>query len=119
MRLETAVLCAYFTSYATDATAAMFVTILTFLWPSEVPDVCCLRGGCGHPAGYKAKRREPLILWAVISKKVPWGLILLLGGGFALAESIQVGMACHKIVTFWRLKGPVFVTFDKMQLFNS
>ena len=76
--------------YVSDATAAMLVVVLSFMWPSELPDVCCLRGGCGHPPGYKAKHREPLILWEVVSKRLPWGLILLLGGGFALADSIQV-----------------------------
>lgn len=28
----------------------------------------------------------PLITWKAVQQKMPWGLIFLLGGGFALAE---------------------------------
>ena len=73
--------------YVTDATAAMFIVVLTFLWPDEMPDLCCFRGGCGVK---KAKHRKPLITWDSVVHKVPWGLILLLGGGFALADAISV-----------------------------
>lgn len=69
----------------------MFVVVLTFLWPDEYPDLCCLRGGC---AAKKAKHRASLINWDVVVKKVPFGLLLLLGGGFALADSISVGLYC-------------------------
>lgn len=55
-----------------------------------MPDMCCLRGGCGRSEGHKVRHRKPLITWESIAHTVPWGLILLLGGGFALAESIKV-----------------------------
>ena len=33
---------------------------------------------------------EPLITWRIVEKRVPWGIILLLGGGFALAKGCEV-----------------------------
>ena len=33
---------------------------------------------------------EPLITWRTVEKRVPWGIILLLGGGFALAKGCEV-----------------------------
>lgn len=78
-------------SYVTDATPAMLIAILCFLYPSEKPDFFCWRGGCGRrDDDRKPGPREPLITWDVVAHKLPWGLILLLGGGFALADSISV-----------------------------
>lgn len=31
-----------------------------------------------------------LLTWKVTQKKMPWGIILLLGGGFALAKGCEV-----------------------------
>ena len=73
-----------------DATAAMLIATLCFMWPSERPDFCCWRGGCGSPEGHKPKPRVGLVTWEVVARKLPWGLILLLGGGFALAECLDV-----------------------------
>ena len=32
----------------------------------------------------------PLLTWKVAQKKLPWGIVLLLGGGFALAKGSEV-----------------------------
>lgn len=72
--------------YTSDGTAAIFVTILVFMWPSEMPQFCCMRGGCDHPP----RKRKPLITWNVVSEKCQWSLVMLIGGGFALADSITV-----------------------------
>lgn len=32
----------------------------------------------------------PLLTWQVVQKKLPWGIVLLLGGGFALAKGSEV-----------------------------
>lgn len=32
----------------------------------------------------------PLLTWKVAQKKLPWGIVLLLGGGFALAKGSDV-----------------------------
>ncbi|UYV61351.1 SLC13A5, partial [Cordylochernes scorpioides] len=52
-----------------DATASVGVSILLFILPS------------GHG--------KPLLDWPTAQRKVPWGLLLLLGSGFAMAEGTQ------------------------------
>uniref|UniRef100_A0A671TPL9 Solute carrier family 13 member 5 n=1 Tax=Sparus aurata TaxID=8175 RepID=A0A671TPL9_SPAAU len=61
--------------YVTDATVAIFIAILLFVLPSQPP-----------PAG----TTPPLLTWKVAQKKLPWGIVLLLGGGFALAKGSEV-----------------------------
>lgn len=38
----------------------------------------------------KGKPLPPLLPWQAAEKMVPWGVVLLLGGGFALAKGSQV-----------------------------
>ena len=73
--------------YVTDGTAAIFVVLSMFMWPAELPDMCCMRGGCGK---VKHKPREPFLTWNQLTSKVQWGLLMMIGGGFALADSITV-----------------------------
>uniref|UniRef100_A0A673GU32 Solute carrier family 13 member 5-like n=1 Tax=Sinocyclocheilus rhinocerous TaxID=307959 RepID=A0A673GU32_9TELE len=56
--------------YVTDATVAVFIAMLLFILPSRPP----------HPA---------LLSWKVAQKKLPWNIVLLLGGGFALAKGSE------------------------------
>lgn len=51
----------------TDGTVAIFISLLLFIIPS------------------KTKKNERLMDWET-AKKIPWGIILLFGGGFALAQ---------------------------------
>lgn len=66
-----------------DATPAVFVALLLFILPA-------------HPAFFRvlfqtnknvqAVPQPSLIEWKVVEKQMPWGVIILFGGGFALAE---------------------------------
>jgi sodium-dependent dicarboxylate transporter 2/3/5 len=52
--------------FLTDGTVAMFIAILLFIIPSS-------------------KKEEALLTWK-ITKKIPWHIVFLFGGGFALAK---------------------------------
>jgi len=39
-----------------------------------------------------------LLDWATVHRMMPWNVILLLGGGFALADACKV----QSVYTFWR-----------------
>lgn len=42
-----------------------------------------------HPHTPGSKKFEPCLTWDVMHKRTPWGIILLLGGGVALAEGAR------------------------------
>lgn len=64
----------------TDSTPAILISISLFLFPSILP----------HNFKEKGKPLPPLLQWKAAEKMVPWGVVLLLGGGFALAKGSQV-----------------------------
>lgn len=41
-------------------------------------------------AGKKVKAPKTLLGWKVVHERMPWNIILLLGGGFALAKGSEV-----------------------------
>jgi len=56
--------------YINDGTTAIFVSLLLFIWPAK--------NGTG----------EKIINWET-AKRLPWGIVLLFGGGFALADGFE------------------------------
>lgn len=74
-----------------DATAALIVVLLMFVIPAK-PDFI---HAFSKDESKRPKTASPaLITWKVVQSKLPWGLIFLLGGGFALAEgSKESGMS--------------------------
>ncbi|EFB23020.1 hypothetical protein PANDA_018195, partial [Ailuropoda melanoleuca] len=73
--------------YVSDATVAIFVATLLFVMPSQRPQFN-FRGQT------EEERKTPfyppaLLTWKVTQEKVPWGIVLLLGGGFALAKGCE------------------------------
>ncbi|NXI91683.1 S13A2 protein, partial [Psophia crepitans] len=73
------------TSYVTDATVAVFISLLLFIIPSEIPN------RDKQKTGSKSKIQAPsaLLDWKVVHQKMPWNILFLLGGGFALAKGSE------------------------------
>ncbi|WP_340112840.1 SLC13 family permease [Maribellus mangrovi] len=62
-------------SYINDGTVAIFIAILLFIIPS------------------KSKEGERLMNWQT-ARKIPWNIVLLFGGGFALAQGfVESGLS--------------------------
>ncbi|KFW62508.1 Solute carrier family 13 member 2, partial [Pygoscelis adeliae] len=76
------------TSYVTDATVAIFISILLFIIPSDIAN----NDRDEQQTGSKSKIRAPpaLLDWKVVHQKMPWNIVFLLGGGFALAKGSEV-----------------------------
>ncbi|NXI59680.1 S13A2 protein, partial [Chloroceryle aenea] len=72
-------------SYVTDATVAIFISVLLFIIPSDISN------NDKQQTGSKAKFRAPppLLDWKVVHQKMPWNIVFLLGGGFALAKGSE------------------------------
>ncbi|KAM3935010.1 solute carrier family 13 member 2 [Leptodactylus fuscus] len=74
--------------YVTDATVAVFVALMLFLFPSELPSFKLQEP---EQEGQKRKYRPPppLLDWKTVNQKMPWSIVILLGGGFALAKGSE------------------------------
>ncbi|XP_029375102.1 solute carrier family 13 member 2-like [Echeneis naucrates] len=68
-------------AFVSDGTVAILVSMLFFVIPSRLPKF----------GSYGKKVRAPaaLLNWQVVHERMPWNIILLLGGGFALAEASE------------------------------
>ncbi|XP_027546532.1 solute carrier family 13 member 2-like isoform X1 [Neopelma chrysocephalum] len=68
--------------YVTDGTVAMFVAILLFLIPSGFSNA-------QTDGKSKFQAPPPLLDWKTVHHKMPWSIVFLLGGGFALAKGSE------------------------------
>ncbi|NXP35535.1 S13A5 protein, partial [Leiothrix lutea] len=74
--------------YITDSVPAVFIALLLFILPAHKP---------WNQSKSDAEQTEedtkkqflsaPLLDWSVVQRKMPWSIVLLLGGGFALADA--------------------------------
>ncbi|XP_045381340.1 solute carrier family 13 member 2 [Lemur catta] len=71
-------------SMVSDGTVAIFIGIILFIMPSDFPG---LTQNPGKPG--KLKAPPPLLSWKTMNEKMPWNILLLLGGGFALAKGSE------------------------------
>ncbi|XP_030631994.1 solute carrier family 13 member 5 isoform X1 [Chanos chanos] len=76
--------------YVTDATVAVFIAVLLFILPSKPPKLCLWhRQSVDLEPQPPAAKTPALLTWKVTHKKMPWNVVLLLGGGFALAKGSE------------------------------
>ncbi|ESO83286.1 hypothetical protein LOTGIDRAFT_133716 [Lottia gigantea] len=72
--------------YVKDSTPAILIAVILFFLPSELPAIFC----CRKLKDARVKTPRPLLLWQDAHEKLPWGIFILLGGGFALAKGCEV-----------------------------
>ncbi|KAM6986970.1 solute carrier family 13 member 2-like [Aplochiton taeniatus] len=76
--------------FVTDGTVAIFMATLFFIIPSKCPGLWCFGRTAVDEEGKKLASPPPLLQWQVVHERMPWNIILLLGGGFALASGSEV-----------------------------
>lgn len=69
--------------YRTDATVSVFLGFLLFLIPAKKP--CFGKKRDGDDRG-PSPGMEPIITWKDFQKTMPWEIVILVGGGYALAS---------------------------------
>ncbi|NXQ00958.1 S13A2 protein, partial [Vidua macroura] len=74
-------------SYVTDATVALFIAMLLFILPSGFSNQDRDQEQTGGRTKFRAP--PPLLDWKVVQEKMPWNIVFLLGGGFALAKGSE------------------------------
>ncbi|XP_040005898.1 solute carrier family 13 member 2-like isoform X2 [Xiphias gladius] len=73
--------------FVSDGTIAILMSMLFFVIPSQLPKF----GGYGcNEAGKMIKAPPTLLNWQLVHERMPWNIILLLGGGFALAAGSEI-----------------------------
>ncbi|XP_069000062.1 Na(+)/citrate cotransporter-like isoform X1 [Embiotoca jacksoni] len=75
--------------FVTDATVSLFVAVLLFVLPSEPPRYLWFWRNSNSESQVSRGPAPALLTWQVTQKKMPWNIVLLLGGGFALAKGSQ------------------------------
>eukprot|EP00062_Callorhinchus_milii_P011666 gi/632957862/ref/XP_007894716.1/ PREDICTED: solute carrier family 13 member 5-like isoform X2 [Callorhinchus milii] len=78
--------------YISDGTTVIFIAILMFVLPSKRPRWGNLDQSSSMnntQVGQQKPRSSTLLTWDIVQHKLPWNVVLLLGGGFALAKSCE------------------------------
>ncbi|XP_074857269.1 solute carrier family 13 member 4 [Carettochelys insculpta] len=74
--------------YRTDATVSVFLGFLLFLIPAKRPCFGKKDEGDGGNAT-DINSTEPIITWKDFQKTMPWEIVVLVGGGYALAAGCK------------------------------
>ncbi|XP_060929334.1 solute carrier family 13 member 2-like [Limanda limanda] len=76
--------------FVTDGTVAILMSSLFFCIPSNLPRCWSNNDKRNQLKRAPAEAPSPLLTWDVVHEKMPWNILLLLGGGFALAHGSEV-----------------------------
>jgi len=71
-------------TYVTDGTVAILMSMLFFCIPSDLPRLF----RTSEPET-RSEALTSLLTWDIVHEKMPWNILLLLGGGFALAHGSE------------------------------
>ncbi|NWX38056.1 S13A4 protein, partial [Notiomystis cincta] len=74
--------------YRTDATVSVFLGFLLFLIPAKKPCFGKRKKGDGEKSA-DINTLEPIITWKDFQKTMPWEIVVLVGGGYALAAGCK------------------------------
>ncbi|NXU96735.1 S13A4 protein, partial [Cettia cetti] len=74
--------------YRTDATVSVFLGFLLFLIPAKKPHFGKRRKGDGEKST-DINPLESIITWKDFQKTMPWEIVVLVGGGYALAAGCK------------------------------
>ncbi|XP_048482559.1 protein I'm not dead yet isoform X1 [Plutella xylostella] len=69
-----------------DGVTSIFIVILMFVLPMAVDFFKFFSSAASYEELAATKPSPGIVTWNILKEKVPWGLLFLLGGGFALAE---------------------------------
>ncbi|NWU78615.1 S13A4 protein, partial [Onychorhynchus coronatus] len=74
--------------YRTDATVSLFLGFLLFLIPAKKPRFGKREKGDGEKST-DINTTDPIITWKDFQKTMPWEIVVLVGGGYALAAGCK------------------------------
>ncbi|XP_038213242.1 protein I'm not dead yet [Zerene cesonia] len=69
-----------------DGVVSMLIVILMFVIPMSMDFVKFFSSSSSYEELVQSKPSPSIVTWNILKEKIPWGLLFLLGGGFALAE---------------------------------
>lgn len=87
--------------YISDSTPCIVLGVLLFVLPSKKPNVFCWQQEGTEPS------YTPILTWQIVTQKMSWGVVILLGGGFAIAHASEASglsqLLGHKLKNFGHL----------------
>ncbi|NXG68950.1 S13A4 protein, partial [Baryphthengus martii] len=95
--------------YRTDATVSVFLGFLLFLIPAKKPCFGRREKGDGERST-DINTLDPIITWKDFQKTMPWEIVVLVGGGYALAAGCKTSglstwigrqMLCLSSLPYW------------------
>ncbi|NXT00138.1 S13A4 protein, partial [Jacana jacana] len=95
--------------YRTDATVSVFLGFLLFLIPAKKPSFGKREKGDGETST-DINTLDPIITWKDFQKTMPWEIVVLVGGGYALAAGCKTSglstwigrqMLCLSSLPYW------------------